>query len=101
MKHELKLDFDNTEELDEMIQRAYFIDGDKGKILGKGNTLNLNKNHSEYDKFKGLNNTIVKVYNSKLIDGSLRFLVEEDSENISLQPASIYCVKEDGYYSFY
>ena len=43
---------------------------------------------------------IIKLTNDQ-IDGSARFLITEEADNIEISPVSIYCVIEHDKYSFY
>ena len=71
-----------------------------GKILGKKHYLTIDESDEiNYTIFKGLNNATVKITN-EIIDGSMRFIVDETEGDIRLYPISVYCVKEQKY-SFY
>jgi len=103
LKHEIIVEFQNSEVLKSIIEKSYFEDGNMGKIGGKHNFINLTESMDEevYSILKGLKNTTIKVSNQDIIDGTLRFLVEEESDEIKLYPISIYCIKEDDVYSFW
>ncbi len=100
VKHEIKIPFHNGEELKTLIQKSYFEEGDRGKLLGKKNFIKINDdvNHAI---FKGLNNITVKITNEDVIDGSMRFVVEEKSDEIRLYPISIYALPDGEKYIFY
>jgi hypothetical protein len=100
VKHEIKIPFHNGEELKTLIQKSYFEEGDRGKLLGKKNFIKINDdvNHAI---FKGLNNITVKITNEDVIDGSMRFVVEEKSDEIRLYPISIYAIPDGEKYIFY
>jgi hypothetical protein len=100
IKHEIKIPFHNGEELKTLIQKSYFEEGDRGKLLGKKNFIKINDdvNHAI---FKGLNNITVKITNEDVIDGSMRFVVEEKSDEIRLYPISIYALPDGEKYIFY
>ena len=100
VKHEIKIPFSNGDELKQIIQKAYFEEGDRGKLLGRKNYIKVNDdvNHAI---FKGLHNITVKLTNEELIDGSIRFLVEEKDNEIRLYPISIYAIQEEEKYIFY
>ena len=101
VKHEIKVELKETNSLLEIIEKSYFEEGFKGKILGKNNYLTIDeKDEVNHLIFKGLNNATVKITN-EIIDGSMRFLVDETQGDIRLYPISIYCVKEETKYSFY
>lgn len=102
MKSEIKVEFSNTIQLKNLIESAYFEEGQMGKIIGKNHFLEIGQDDSEnYKIFKELDGSIAKVTNNDIIDGSIRFMVGFESDNIKLKPVSIYCVKEDNKYIFY
>lgn len=101
VKHEIKVELKNSDSLKAIIEKSYFEEGNLGKILGKKNYLTIDESDDvNYVIFKGLNNATVKITN-EIIDGSLRFLVDETQGDIRLYPISIYCLKEETKYSFY
>ena len=98
IKHEIKIDLDMPDELKEIIEKAYFEEGQMGKILGKKHFLKINESDDiNYTIFKGLNNVTVKISNQNVIDGNMRFIVDETRGDIRLYPISVYCIKEDKY----
>jgi hypothetical protein len=100
VKHEIKVEFNNSEVIENLIVKSYFEEGLKGKILGKKNFLRIDESDEiNYTIFKGLNNATVKITN-EIIDGSMRFMVDETEGEVRLYPISIYCVKEEKY-TFY
>ena len=103
VKHEIKIEFDNSEDLKSIIEKTYFEDGNMGKIGNKKNPILITKESDpqSYENLTGLGNTTIKISNQELIDGTIRFLVEEEKENIKIYPISIYCIKEEDKYSFY
>ena len=100
MKNEIKIQFDDSKKLSKVIQRSYFEDGTLGK-LSKKDTLTIPKEDVLYTILKGMNNLTVKVLNAELVDGSMRFIITEKNDKITLSPISIYCIKEGDRYSFY
>lgn len=103
VKHEIKVEFSDTETLKSLIEKSYFEEGFKGKILGKKHYLTIaDEDDVNYTIFKGLNNATVKLLNES-VDGSFRVLVDESEGDIRLYPISTYCIKEDESekYSFY
>jgi hypothetical protein len=99
VKHEIKIPFHNREELKTLIQKSYFEEGNQGKLLGRKNFIKIDDvNHAI---FKGLNNITVKITNEDVIDGSMRFVVEEKSDEIRLYPISIYAIPDGEKYIFY
>jgi hypothetical protein len=101
MKYELKIDFKQTEELENVIVQSYFEQNNNGKLIGKKSYLKIDINDPLFTVFKGLNNMTVKLQND-LIDGSMRCVVDENSEVINLYPINNYCIIDsDKKYSFY
>lgn len=102
VKHEIKIEFSEEKKLSDLINKAYFIDGDSGKITKKKHFISItSKNDIDYSILKGMNGATIKINNDNLIDGSMRFMVEEVDNEIRLFPISIYAVKEGNLYSFY
>ncbi len=100
VKHEIKVELSDSTSIQEIIEKAYFEEGQMGKILGKKHYLTIDESDEiNYTIFKGLNNATVKITN-EIIDGSMRFIVDETEGDIRLYPISVYCVKEQKY-SFY
>ena len=100
VKHEIKVELSDSTSIQEIIEKAYFEEGQMGKILGKKHYLTIDESDEiNYTIFKGLNNATVKITN-EIIDGSMRFMVDETEGDIRLYPISVYCVKEQKY-SFY
>jgi hypothetical protein len=101
MKYELKIEFKEKEQLESIIQKSYFEDGTKGKLVGKKAYLTIGKEDPLFIIFKGLNNITAKLTNEDLIDGSMRCVVDEGEDLINLYPVNNYCVVEEEKYSFY
>jgi hypothetical protein len=102
LKHEIKVDISKTEELVNIIEKSYFEEGFAGKIMGQKHYLTIDESDDiNYSIFKGLHNATVKVSNEEAIDGTLRFIVNEENGDIRLYPASIYCIREEDRYIFY
>jgi hypothetical protein len=102
VKHEIKVELEKSEDLLNLIQKAYFQEGLNGKILGKDHYITIEESDDiNWTIFNGLNNATVKISNSNVIDGTMRFIVDETSGEIRLYPISIYCIKEDEKYIFY
>ena len=102
VKHEIKVELEKSEDLLNLIQKAYFQEGLNGKILGKNHYITIEESDDiNWTIFNGLNNATVKISNSNVIDGTMRFIVDETSGEIRLYPISIYCIKEDEKYIFY
>lgn len=100
-KHEIKVEISNSDDIKNIIEKAYFENGHLGKILGKKDYLLISEEDIiNHVIFKGLNNATVKITN-EIIDGSMRFMVDESNSEIRLYPVSIYCIKDSLKYSFY
>ncbi len=102
IKHEIKVELKSTDEIKQLIEKSYFEEGYLGKILGNKNYLTIPESDEvNYTIFKGLNDATVKVINDEIIDGTMRFIVDETSGEIRLYPISIYCIKDEDKYIFY
>ena len=103
IKHEIKLDCCASEPIKAIIEKAYFKEGLAGKIQGNQNYISLTEEMDEvaYSVLKGLHNATVKITNGDVIDGSMRFLVDESNGDLRIYPISIYCYEEDGKFCFY
>lgn len=98
IKHEIKVELNNSDEIKTIIEKSYFEDGQMGKILGKKHYLTINESDDvNFAIFKGLHNATVKISNQDVIDGNMRFIVDETDGDIKLYPISVYCIKEDKY----
>lgn len=101
-KHEIRVELSQSDELKTIIEKAYFEEGFGGKIIGKKHFITIDETDDvNHTIFKGLNNATVKVVNEEIIDGSMRFMVDETEGEVRLYPISIYCIKEEERYSFY
>ena len=103
IKHEIKVEFSNSETLKSIIQKVYFEEGQMGKILGKNHFITIDESTDgvAYTILKGLNSTTAKIINEEVIDGYMRFMIDETSGEIRLYPISIYCIQEEERYIFY
>ncbi len=99
MKNELKIEFDNADVLRNFILKAYFQD-ESGKLSGK-NRIEIAKDDIIWTILNGMNNLPIKILNNDVIDGSLKFIVDETNDVVSIIPASIYCIKDNDKYIFY
>jgi hypothetical protein len=63
IKHEIKLEFPNSEKLKSIIQKVYFEEGQMGKILGKNHFITIDESTDgvAYTIFKGLNRKSLKL----------------------------------------
>lgn len=104
MKNEIKVEFGNKEILENLIKKSYFEGGQMGRLLGQKNFIQLTPQVDDvvYTVTKGLHNATIKLTNSELIDGTLRFIIEDINDEIKLIPISMFCiVDENQKYSFY
>jgi hypothetical protein len=101
-KHEIKVEFSNTDEIESLIERAYFIEGDRGRILSKKYYLDIKKQDDvNFTIFRDLDGVTVKITNREIIDGCMRFMIDESGGDIKLYPISIYAINEGGKYIFW
>lgn len=96
MKHELKIDYKETDKLNELISLSY----KDGYLINKFNSLVIEKDTTLYNLCKGLHNLTVKLCNEDLIDGSLRMIISEINEEIKLYPCSIVYEMDNNKFSF-
>lgn len=102
IKHEIKIEYSNSEVLKSLIGKAYFEEGYMGKILGKNHFIKIDESDDiNYIIFKGLNGVTTRIHNEEVLDGSMRFMIDETQGDIRLYPISIYCIKENDKYIFY
>lgn len=101
MKYELKIEFKDNQQLEQVIQKSYFEDGTLGKLIGKKSHVKIEPDDVLFLVFKGLNNLTIKLINEEMIDGSMRCIVDESETTINLYPINNYCIIEDEKYSFY
>lgn len=101
MKFEMKIELQDSTQLENLIKGVYFDDDRMGKLSNKeGVSFKIDKEDSLNILFRGLHNTTVKVYNNDVIDGTMRFIVSEEN-GLNLIPCSTYCIIEENKYSFY
>jgi len=102
VKNEIKVEFSNSESLINIIEKSYFTDGVDGKIMGKSNVTTITESDGDtFNTLKGLHNATVKITNNDVIDGSMRFIIDESNDDLRIYPVSIYCIKESDKYIFY
>ena len=102
VKHEIKVEFNNSEALRKIIETAYFDEGFGGKILGKKHYITVDESDDiNHAIFKDMNNVTVKITNDEVIDGTMRFVIDENEGEVRLYPISIYSIKEENRYIFY
>ncbi len=101
-KYEIKVEYSNSTILKDLINKAYFDEGNLGKIISNKFFLTIDKKDEiNWTIFNGLHNATAKITNEELIDGSLRFMVDESNGDVRLYPISIYCIQEADKYIFY
>lgn len=101
MKYELKIEFKDSAQLEEAIQKSYFEDGNTGKLIGKRGYVTISSEDPLFIIFRGLNNITVKLINEDMIDGNMRCVVDETDTVINLYPINNYCIVEYERYLFY
>ena len=101
IKHEIKVEFSNSEAIRKIIQKAYFENNQMGKIKDKTHYITLNASDNIHETLNGLNRATVKIINEEVIDGTMRFIIDESHGDLRLYPISIYCIKENDKYIFY
>jgi hypothetical protein len=104
MKSEIKIEFSNKKELKKLIDKAYFENGYKGKLLTSENFIEITPEVDDvlYSVIKGLNNATIKISNLDIIDGNCRFIIDDTGENPKIYPISMYCIIDDNKkYIFY
>lgn len=96
-KHEIKVEMRDSSALSALIESAYHIDGENGTIKGNNHRIELDPVIDEemHRVLTGLHNSTVKVINTDVVDGTIRFIVTELSGVISISPVSVRCIKED------
>jgi hypothetical protein len=97
----MKIELDKKKEIESVIKKSYFSDGNNGKLNGKDNQLKISKKEPLFIMLKGLNNMTIRVTNQDIIDGCMRFVVDESDQGVYLIPCSLYCIIENQKYSFY
>lgn len=100
-KHEIKIEFSNSDMLKTLIEKTYFADNSRGKINGKTNFISLDETMEEYEILSGLDKATAKICNINSIDGSMRVIIDESYGDLRLYPISTYCIKEANKYIFY
>lgn len=97
----MKVELQDTPQLESLIKGVYFDDDRMGKLSNKeGVSFKIPNEDPLNIVFRGLHNTTIKAYNSDVIEGTMRFIVNEDN-GLTLIPCSIYCIIEENKYSFY
>jgi hypothetical protein len=97
IKHEIKVEMKDSVSLRNLIESAYNMNGEEGTIIGNEHRLLVNPvlDDELFRVLTGLHNSTVKVFNTEVIDGTIRFMVSEKSGEINLSPISVRCICED------
>jgi hypothetical protein len=96
MKYELKIDFKDTKLFLDYIKSCY----NGGVLVDKTKKLIFDNTTTVFPLCKGLTNLCARLYNDEIIDGSLRFIINEENDLVSLTPCSIYYEIDNNKYSF-
>jgi len=96
MKHELRFEFKDTKTLLAFVKSCY----DNGVLVDRTKKMTFEKTSHIYSLCKGLSNLSVRIWNDEIIDGTMRFIIDEHSENIDLYPCSIIYEMDNNKYSF-
>jgi hypothetical protein len=99
----VKLNFENQEELDSVIQEVYFSNHNNGRLLDIF-PQKIKLSDTIQMVLDGMEDHIVKL-KSSIIDGTIscEIIHDSDSDNMYLKPISRYCVINEytDKYSFY
>lgn len=97
----MKIEFNDKKQLKGLIESCYFEEN-TGVLRNSDMFLTISKSDPTYIMFRGLNNMTVRITNAQMIDGCSRFVIDEtNEETVKLYPCSIYCIIDQGKYSFY
>lgn len=97
IKHEIKVEMKDSVSLRNLIESSYSMNGEEGTIIGNENKLRVDPVLDEelFRVLTGLHNSTIKVFNTEIVDGTIRFMVSEKSGEINLSPISVRCIRED------
>jgi hypothetical protein len=103
IKHEIKIEFQDLKALKNLIEKTYFKDEQMGKLISNSNYIEIDEKSNDviYSILKGLDGNTIKIINENIIDGSLRFMINETNNEIRIYPISIYCINDNGKYIFW
>ena len=96
MKHEIKIEFKDTKLLLEFIKSTY----NNGNLSDRTKKLDFDKDTQVFTLCKGLSNHTVRFWNDDIIDGSLRLIIQENKDSVSLYPCSIHYEMDNDKFSF-
>lgn len=96
MKYELKIEIKDTNLFLDLIKKSY----SGGILVDKMQKLSFDSTTPTYHLCKGLTNLGARLYNDSIIDGTAKFIIEEEQDGVNLYPCSIYCEYENNKYTF-
>ena len=96
MKHEIKIEFKDTKLLLDFIKSTYT----NGYLSDRTKKMDFDKDTNIFFLCKGLSNHTVRLWNEEIIDGTLRLIIQENKDTISLYPCSIHYEMDNEKYSF-
>lgn len=99
MKNEIKIEWKDAEVLSDFIKSTYkHTNEEKLQINGRNQ---LQATTEIRDQLKGCNNFIVKIYNTSIVEGFMRFVIVEKEDNMYFDPISVHSIMEhNGKYIF-
>ncbi len=86
MKYELKYEFNETKILLTFIKKAY----KNGKLVDKNNKLTFKSDTEIYTLCKSLTNNCIRLHNNDIMEGSLKFIIQEEKNRIDLYPCCLF-----------
>mgnify|MGYP000252402436 CR=1 FL=1 len=87
VKHEIKVELSDSATIQTLIEKSYFEEGFKGKILGKKNFLTIDESDEiNHTIFKGLNNATVKIINEIIEPYTPNALLQRTWECLESKP---------------
>ena len=99
MKNEIKLEWKDADVLTKFIESTYKQTENTDLKIHNRNLLKTTNEIKE--QLKGCNNFVVKIYNTSVVEGFMRFLIIEKDDATYLDPISIYSIVEhNGKYIF-
>lgn len=96
MKHELRFEFKDTKLLSSFIELCY----NDGILTDKNKKMTFDKTSHIYNLCKGLSNLTVRIWNDEILDGTMRLIIDDTINEVSLYPCSIVYVMDNNKYSF-
>ena len=82
----LKIGITDNEMLESIINEAYFNNENNGKLSGKF-YIDIDESNSNFESLKKMNNTEIKIWNTDVIDGTLKTIVLSENDTVKLQLA--------------